>query len=105
MKIKSVELIENASNAESASQSRALLSETHEFELLENGWLRWRSKKGPWRQSPPSMIRNIEEAPVEKEELVDQGILRIEEVPAISTAPVILPEQAPKRRGRPAKQG
>lgn len=104
MKIKSVELIENASNVEQASQSRALLAETHEFELLENGWLRWRSKKGPWRQSPPSMIRNIEELQnVGSSEEVPMNRNIVADGPTISTAPVVLPEQT-KRRGRPPKQ-
>lgn len=113
MKIKLVELVENASNIDMASQTRTLLAETHELELLDSGWLRWRTKRasgdpatgeevkyvyGDWHQSPPSLIRNVRE----EAELQNVGTsLEVQtKSNAVSDAER---ELSPKRRGRPPK--
>lgn len=73
MKIKSVELRENASNVGPSAMTTVLLPEAFEFELLESGWLRWRTKRmvtngektvpvyGEWHRCPPEMIRCVRE--------------------------------------------
>jgi hypothetical protein len=62
VKIASIEFTEPCSLAKPTLRTTVLLSDSHEFELLENGWLRWRIKGGVWHRSPPEMIRNVEEA-------------------------------------------
>lgn len=59
MKIKSVELRDHASHVSGKMMTMTLLPELHDFELMENGWLKWRLKGGEWFASPPEMVRNV----------------------------------------------
>jgi hypothetical protein len=59
MKIASVEFREPCALANPSLRTTVLLPESHEWELLENGWLKWRLKGGKWYASPPEMIRNV----------------------------------------------
>lgn len=91
MKIVSVEFREYCTLIDPALRTTVLLSDTHEFELGPDGWLKWRKKGGAWYLSPASMIRNVGTS---------------EEVKTVSNAEVGQDSQEPalKKRGRPAKQ-
>jgi hypothetical protein len=59
MKIISVEFREYCTLVDPDLRTTVLLSDTHEFELGPDGWLKWRKKGGAWYMSPASMIRNV----------------------------------------------
>lgn len=100
MKIKSIELIGNASNVNPSMMTATLFPE--EYEFLENGWFKWREKNGQWYACPPSMIRNVgisEEVPTNRNMPEDNSHVTPE---MMRQAPLDAGlGLGPKRRGRP----
>jgi hypothetical protein len=99
MRIASVEFREPCALANPSLRTTVLLPDSHEWELLENGWLKWRLKGGKWYASPPCMVRNVclyEEVPtISKTETTQLGDI-------MSESGRISPEPVVKRRGKKA---
>jgi hypothetical protein len=108
MRIASVEFREPCALANPSLRTTVLLPESHEWELLENGWLKWRMKGGKWYASPPCMVRNVclyEEVPT----ISNTEVSRQSQDPALiqDRNPQISMQQdpslgLPKRRGKKA---
>lgn len=96
MKIRSVEFREYCTLVDPELRTTVLLSDTHEFELGPDGWLKWRKKGGSWYLCPPSMIRNVclfsEEPTVSISNEALSENLELQKMPTVT------------RKGRPAKQ-